>query len=155
MYSSIDQNKIMGMLFLDIAKAFNCIDHNTLYEKLLDVGMSIRVINWFRSYLNRSQIVGFGNVVSNKMNVQAGIAQGTVVGPLICIFYINDCLKSLNDAHITMFAYDCVLFLTGNNWNIVHEKLQNDLNLFVAWSKKNSLSLNGKKITGHDSWIQK
>ena len=86
-----------------------------------------------------------GNVVSNKMDVRAGIAQGMVLGPLIFIFYINDCVKSLNDAYITMFADDCVLYLTGNKWNIVHEILQRDLNLFVAWLQKNCLSLNGKK----------
>ena len=145
MYSSINQNKIMGMLFLDIAKAFNCIDHNTLYRKLSDVGMSDRVINWFKSYLNRSQLTRYGDVISDSMNISAGIAQGTVLGPLIFIFYINDCFKILENAHITMFADDCVLYLTGNCWNSVYEKLQNDLNLFVNWTKINSLSLNGNK----------
>ena len=144
-YSSINQNKIMGMLFLVMAKAFNCINHNTLYKKLSDVGMCERVIDWFKSYLNRSQIIRYGDTMSNIMNIPAGIAQGTVLGPLIFIFYINDCFKILKNAHITMFADDCVLYLSGNNWNNIYEKLQNDLHRFVNWSKKNSLALNGNK----------
>ena len=59
MYSTINQNKLMGMVFLDIAKAFNCIDHNTLYRKLRDIGMSDRSVDWFRSYLHRHQIVRY------------------------------------------------------------------------------------------------
>ena len=144
-YSSINQNKIMGMLFLDMAKAFNCIDHNTLYKKLSDVGMCKRVIDWFKSYLKRSQFIRYGDTLSNTMDIPAGIAQGTVLGPLIFIFYINDCFKILKNAHITMFADDCVLYLSGNNWNNIYEKLQTDLHRFVTWSKKNSLALNGNK----------
>ena len=135
----------MGMLFLDMAKSFNCIDHNTLYKKLSDVGMCKRGIDWFKSYLNRSQFICYGDTLSNTMDIPAGIAQGTVLGPLIFIFYINDCFKILKNAHITMFADDCVLYLSGNNWNNLYEKLQTDLHRFVTWSKKNSLALNGNK----------
>ena len=145
MYSTINQNKLMGMVFLDIAKAFNCIDHNTLYRKLRDVGMSDRIVDWFRSYLHRHQIVKYGDSVSTKMYIPAGIAQGTVLGPLIFIFYINDCIRILHDAHISMFADDCVLYSTGNNWNNIHSKLQADLDHFINWTKKNSLSLHAKK----------
>ena len=74
MYSSINKNKIMCMLFLDVAKAFNCIDHSLLYRKVKDVGMSERVIAWFRSYLTRYQTVKYGEKMSTSMSIRIGIA---------------------------------------------------------------------------------
>ena len=92
MYSSINDNEIMGMFFLDIAKAFNCINHNMLFSKMKDVEMSDRVIQWFRSYLNRSQLIGCGDTTSTSsiLDIPAGIAQGTVLGILSFTCYIND-----------------------------------------------------------------
>ena len=144
-YSGLNNNKLTGMLFLDVAKAFNCIDHVILYEKLKDVGASDRVITWFRSYLSRSQIMKYGEVTSNEMSTTAGIAQGTVLGPLIFIFYINDCIKVLNKAKVSMFADDCILYYSGNNWARIHNVLQSDLNRFVNWTTYNRLTLNENK----------
>ena len=59
------------MILLDIAKAFNRIDHSMLYKTLKDIGMSIRVVNWFRSYLQRTRVIGYGDRVSNKFNIPA------------------------------------------------------------------------------------
>ena len=73
----------MGIVVLDVAKAFNCIDHNVLYCKLRDVGMSNRILRWFRSYLTRTQIAKYGDKTSTNLLVPAGIAQGTVLGPLV------------------------------------------------------------------------
>ena len=108
-YSTMNQNKIMGMIFLDIAKAFNCIEHEIIYKKLLCAGMSDRVVQCFRSYLKRSQLIRYGEAVSENLSLTAGIAQGTARGPLIFIFYINDCVNVLNRCKISMFADDCVL----------------------------------------------
>ena len=93
MYSSINQNKIMGAIFLDVAKAFNCIDHEVLYKKMENVGMTARVINWFRSYLTHTQVTKYGVIFSNSKRLNAGIAQGKVLGPLMYIFYVNDCIN--------------------------------------------------------------
>ena len=145
MYSSINQNKVMGVLFLDVAKAFNCIDHDLLYRKFKDVGMSMRAIHWFKTYLTRSQVVRYGDTISNILPLNVGIAQGTVLGPLIFIFYINDCTKVLNRVRISMFADDCILYYSGNVWRTEFEILRGDLNNFVDWNTKNMLKLNGKK----------
>ena len=107
--------------------------------------MSIRVINWFKSYLTRSQMTKYGDVYSSVQQIPAGIAQGTVLGPLIFIFYINDCEYVLENVKISMFADDCVLHCMGNNWERVHEVLQNDLTNFVNWSDSNRLRLNESK----------
>ena len=144
-YSTINQNKVMGLIFLDVAKAFNCLDHNVLYDKLKNVGMSERILKWFRSYLTRTQVVKYGDEVSDKLTVTAGIAQGTVLGPLVFIFYMNDCVKVLDRSIISMYADDCVLYYTGNNWNTVYDVLQSDLSKLVDWTSRNMLKLNSEK----------
>ena len=103
------------------------------------------VIDWFRSYLRRSQIVRYGECLSNKLDVTSGIAQGTVLGPLMFIFYMNDCVKLLDNVHVTMFADECVLYYTGNNWNNIYGTIQGDLDIFVNWCIKNGLRLNARK----------
>ena len=136
----------MGMLFLDVAKAFNCINHQLLYRKMGDVGMSNRVIKWFISYLDRSQVTKYGDRYSTAQNVSAGIAQGTDLGPLIFIFYINDCELVLENVKISMFADDCVLYCMANSWNVVQTRLQRDLTIFFNWADLNRLKLNENKI---------
>ena len=138
-YSTINQNKIMGMIFLDKAKAFNCIDHEILYKKLLCAGISDCVVQWFRSYLNRSQLIRYGETVSENLSLTAGIAQGTIRGPLILIFYINDCVNVLNRCKISMFADDGVLYYTGNNWESVRAIIQNDLDRFFPFASSNHI----------------
>ena len=159
MYSCINNNKIMGVLFLDVAKAFNCINHQVLYKKMRMAGFCERVISWFTTYLDRTQIVRYGDTISDTMRVPAGIAQGTVLGPLLFIFYINDCVKTLDKVKISMFADDCILYYCGNNWNNIHQIMQGELNMFIEWTVKNSLRLNESKtqsmIVGNRSKLSK
>ena len=144
-YSSINNNKIVGVLFLDIAKAFNCINHQVLYEKMRRVGLSDRAIAWFITYLDRSQVTKYGDKISDAMALTAGIAQGTILGPLLFIFYINDCVNILDKVKISMFTDDYILYLCGNNWNVIHHVMQRELNNFSEWTVKNNFSLNDSK----------
>ena len=141
-YSALNNNKIMGCVYLDIAKAFNCIDHKMLYYKMFNAGFSDNVVRWFKSYLRRSQLVSIKNRTSEEIYIPDGIAQGTVLGPLIFIFYINDVISSLKYANISMFADDCMLYISGNTWPTVRNKLQCDLDKFVQWIDINALRLN-------------
>ena len=144
-YSTINNRKLMGLIFLDVAKAFNCIHHDRLYNKLRNAGCSNRCISWFTSYLDRSQMVSYNDMKSSTVPVTSGIAQGTVLGPLIFIFYINDIVLSLSRCHISMFADDCVMYMTGNNCNNVHAIIQAELDAFVNWFNMNGLKLNTSK----------
>ena len=103
MYSSINNRKIMGLIYLDVAKAFNCIHHERLYTKLDKIGCSNRFITWMRSYLNRTQTVKIQERVSGEIPVLSGIAQGTVLGPLTFIFYLNDVIRSVKTV-----SYQCL-----------------------------------------------
>ena len=144
-YGAINSKKVMGMLLLDVAKAFNCVDHEILFIKMEKAGFAQRVINWFRSYLNRFQRVRMDNVESEVIPVGKGIAQGTVLGPILFIFYVNSIFECTKYVHMSLFADDCVLYLSGNNWATVQRKIQLDFDAIIEWTFRNGLRLNPSK----------
>ena len=121
----------MGLIFLDIAKAFNCIHHGRLYNKLAKIGCSNLFITWLLSYLDRTQFVNLLYRKSTEIPVFNGIAQGTVLGPLIFIFYINDVVCAISLCNISMFADDCILFHVGNDFENMYRKVRTDLDAFI------------------------
>ena len=145
MYSTINNRKIMGLVFLDVAKAFNCIHHERLYSKLINIGCSNRMVSWLRSYLDCTQIVNMSTAKSDEIPVCSGIAQGTVLGPLIFIFYINDIISSIKHCRLSMFADDCILYYIGNVFDTMFDKLQTDLDMFIEWCTQNGLKINSGK----------
>ena len=76
------------------------------------------------------------------MVVPSGVAQGMVLEPLLFIFYINDIISCLDHVNISMFADDCVLYLSDNNWNVIHTELQKDLYTVLNWMSMNALTFN-------------
>ena len=144
-YSSVNNKKIMGLLFLDISKAFDCIIHERFLIKLSAIGCDQLVLSWFKSYLMRRQVVIYNDIKSNVISVPTGIGQGTILGPLIFIFYLNDIVDKLFYVKLSMYADDCVLYLSGNNWPTIRNKLQEDLECFEHWGELNNLHLNVRK----------
>ena len=135
----------MGMLLLDIAKAFNCVNHDILFLKMRKIGFDKKVIDWFRSYLNRSQRVKIGNELSDILPFPKGLAQGTVLGPILFFFYLNDIFKCTNYVKMSLFADDCVIYLSRNNWLNVQHKMQLDFDAIMDWTFRNNLRLNHGK----------
>ena len=144
-YSAINNNNVMGMLLLDVAKAFNCIDHEILFKKMDMAGFGPMVLIWFRSYINRTQQVIIQSKISDVVPVGTGIAQGTVLGVILFIFYINDIIYAVNHVKMRMFADDCILYYSGNNWPVVNRIIQADFDKVVDWTFRNSLRLNYNK----------
>ena len=99
-YSALNNKKIFGSACLDVSKAFDCVNHRLLLYKLRCVGLSQPSITWFTSNLRRSQCVVFDNVLSSVKKVQSGIGQGTILGPILFISYINDIVNHIKDAKI-------------------------------------------------------
>ena len=110
-YSLLNNKKIMGLLFLDICKAFDCILHDRLLHKLKSVGCDEYVLKWFKSYLERKQELTYHDTTSPDTLVPTGIGQGTILGPLILIFYINDIVDKLFYVKLSMYADDCIIFI--------------------------------------------
>ena len=140
--NAISNKKLTGMLLLDIAKAFNCIDHGILFAKMLSAGFDASVVQWFRSYLHRTQQISIQNRLSNVVAVSKGIAQGTVLGPILFIFYINDMIKCVKHVRMSLFADNCIINLSGINCDTIKSKMQNDFNAIDDWKHRNSLRLN-------------
>ena len=131
-YSALNNNKITGIVFLDIAKAFNCVDHDIFDIILQNHGISVRVRNWFKSNNNRCQRVKVNTVFSNVLNVNHGAAQGMVLGPTIFLLYFNAISKQLKKCKVSMFADDCIIYQSGNTWDSVSIKLQYDLDSIIS-----------------------
>ena len=144
-YNALNNRKLTGMLLLDIAKAFNCISHEILYTKMFAAGFDKTVIQWFRTYLHRTQQVGIYNMLSDIIPVTHGIAQGTVSGPILFIFYINDIFKCTKYVKMSLYADDCIMFLSGNDWNVIHRRMQRDFDSVIDWTFCNNLRLNQEK----------
>ena len=111
------------------------------------------VISWFKSYLKRRQVLNYNEVESAARVVPTGIGQGTILGPLIFIFYMNDIVERLYYVKLSMYADDCVLYLSGNNWESIRVKIQEDLECFEHWGDLNNLHLNVKKKQDVIGWV--
>ena len=145
LHSSLNHGDIMGLLFLDISKAFDSLDHEVLLRKLSNISLAENSLNWFKSYLDRIQYVRFNGIKSNSTVFKYGIPQGSCLGPTLFIFYINDIFNEIGNVNMMMFADDCVLYSRGKSWNAIHCELQRGLDTYITWGKEHNLSLNAKK----------
>ena len=142
LHLSLNQDDVMGLLFLDISKA---LDHEVLLRKLSNISLADNSLSWFSSYLDRIQYVRFNGSQSDPTRFKYGIPQGSCLGPTLFIFYINDVFKEIDNVNIMMFADDCVLYSKGKSWEDIHYNLQNSLDTYIAWGNEHNLSLNAKK----------
>ena len=142
---SLNKGDIIGMLFLDISKAFDSLDHGLLLGKLKNIGLADNAVSWFTSYLDRKQVVRHNGHISQAHTFKNGIPQGSCLGPTLFIFYINDLFKYLVNVKALMFADDCVLYKGGKDWENVKYCLQTDLDAYVKWGSEHNLVLNASK----------
>ena len=134
------------MIFLDYSKAFDRVPHDKLIQKLYIIGLPDYLISWVSAYLNnRTQYVEIDGKASGTLPVSSGVPQGSVLGPLLFLIYINDLVSVINEPiKIGLFADDCVLY------NDIHSSDdQHALNVafsnILTWCDKWGMELNSEK----------
>ena len=145
----MDKQQLTGAAFIDLKKAFDLVDHHCLLHKLQHYGVRGRSLTWFRNYLTiRSQKVQYGKELSSSLPLDFGVPQGSLLGPLLFVIYINDLPKCLMHSEISMYADDTVIYYTGSHVNVIRENLQEDLKRVEQWLTSNRLILNHSKTKG-------
>ena len=145
-YEARNSKKTTGMVFLDVRKAFDSLDHNILFNKLKSLNISGNMLQWFYSYLDRTQRIRHNGKSSAELKFQCGIPQGSCLGPTLFIFYINAVFETINNnVQMMMFADDCVLYKSHENCDTVLTALQKGLNNYVDWGVNNNMHLNVSK----------
>lgn len=146
---ALDKNEYVGSVFLDLSKAFDLVDHTILLKKLRAYRFSERSLLWFSSYLNnRSQVTHFLGSKSRQGHVKTGVPQGSVLGPLLFLIYINDLPLSLNGTVADIFADDTTISTSGINLETITAALNNDIDNVQNWCKNNKMALNLSKTKG-------
>ena len=144
--SAIENNEYTVAVFLDLSKAFDMVNHKILLSKLEFYGIRGLPLEWFTSYLsNRKQYVYYNDFASSQMNITCGVPQGSILGPLLFLVFINDLHNVSETLFFILFADDSNLLLSGPNVNDLCNQMNIELNKVVEWFKINKLCLNVKK----------
>lgn len=145
-YDGLNSNKSTSGLFLDITKAFDTVDHELLLNKLYRCGIRGVVHKWFKSYLSdRLQCVKIGSKYSTMGKITHGVPQGSVLGAVLFIIYINDFCNAKLQGTITSFADDTAFSYVKENWDDVHVAMNEDLKAVQWWFTVNHMILSIKK----------
>ena len=150
----LDKGEIPIAIFLDLSKAFDTLDHKILLSKLKYYGVNGTELNWFASYLaNRSQYVVYDNTKSHQLNLSTGVPQGSVLGPLLFLIYMNDIVNASEKFNSVLFADDTTLdnplrsfdmIGTENRYDktTLSQNINLELKKIYDWLCVNKLSLN-------------
>ena len=143
---SMNEHEMIGTCFLDISKCFDTVDHTLLLQKLNNYGIKNDEIKWFKNYLSqRKQVVKYGNNISGKKDIDIGIPQGSGLGPVLFLIFINDISQSVTNASCSIYADDVVIYVSGTTIGEINDKLQNTINNVHDWYSQNKLKINTDK----------
>ena len=143
---NIDRGYVNAVVFLDLKKAFDTVNHLILLSKLYSYGVKGNAYELLSSYLdNRTQRCAVNGVLSNSCTLTCEIPQGTVLGPLLFLLYINDLPNCLSNSQLRMYADDTHLTYADNDICFIEASLNQDLSNINCWLIANKLTLNMTK----------
>ena len=140
---AIDEKKFSVGIFLDLSKAFDTINHKILIRKLEHYGIRGVVRKWFENYRKIQQKLAKFN--SEEMSIASGVPQGSVLGPILFILYINDIQYCSKLISLVLFADDTNILYSHSCLKTLNEIIQTEMNKIAAWLNVNELSINIKK----------
>ena len=146
-HKELDSDHIVLALFVDLSKAFNTIDHKLLLEKLdMFFGVRNEEKMWFQAYLeNRLKRVISGHSSSSWLVPRLGAPQGSILGPLLFVMFVNDLPTVIRMNSVNMYADNTTLYYGGANVNDSIQVLQEDAQSVLQWFDCNGLTVNLKK----------
>ena len=145
-YDGLDEKEHVASVLLDLSKAFDTVNHGILLEKLAIYGIRGLPLNWIADYLSdRFQSVRVGSYLSRARPITIGVPQGSILGPLLFLLYINDLALVSPVCSTLLFADDTTLSYRHNDLDVVMVNLRSELNKVLKWSQSNRLSINAGK----------
>ena len=145
---AINDGKYVGCLMIDFRKAFDLVDHSLLLQKLELYKCDENSVSWFTSYLsNRTQRVSMNSKCSQSEPIRYGVPQGSILGPLMFLLFINDLPLVLKDAVTStdLYADDTTVYDIQSNMQTLQQNLQKSLSLLNTWCKQNGMVINTDK----------
>jgi hypothetical protein len=145
-YGALDSGRKCLGIFVDLRKAFDSLSHAKLMSRLQSVGIHNTVGKWFKTYLtDRTQRVKIGGRLSDVGFSTFGVPQGTVLGPVLFLLYVNQIFQTGLGSELISYADDTVILVEGESWREVSHRASADITLLKRWFDSSLLSLNVDK----------
>ena len=136
-----------GTVFVDLQKAFDLVDHGILLAKLTScVGLQGSSLNWFISYLNGIRIItSINNTLSSELPLTHGVPQGSILGPILFLIFINDMPSCFEKCSVHLYADDTVIYYSDKDPCNIENVLNIELHKLYSWMNCNKLKINCTK----------
>ena len=142
----MEQGLLTGAVFIDLRKAFDSVDRDLLISKLQSYGLKNTELSWLKSYLSdRKQVVHIGRETSDYCPITSGVPQGSILGPLLFVLFINDLPKVLTKCQSLMYADDTVMYFSAADFQVIADTLTNELVLVNKWPIDNNFFMHEGK----------